>query len=58
MSDDLQTPVSYNGRDEIKEGVIEMKPYELPEVAIICHRPQKAEKNETEKGGAKHEIEQ
>ena len=35
-----------------------MKSYELPEVVVIGHRTQKVEKNETEKGGTKHETEQ
>jgi hypothetical protein len=54
----LQVPVSYNDRDKIKEEVNEMKSYELPEVVVIGHRTQKVEKNETEKGGTKHETEQ
>ena len=58
LKDDLQVPVSYNDRDKIKEEVNEMKSYELPEVVAIGHRTQKVEKNETEKGGAKHETEQ
>ena len=58
LKDDLQVPVSYNDRDKIKEEVNEMKSYELPEVVVIGHRTQKVEKNETEKGGAKHETEQ
>ena len=58
LKDDLQVPVSYNDRDKIKEEVNEMKSYELPEVVVIGHRTQKVEKNETEKGGTKHETEQ
>ena len=58
MKDDLQVPVSYNDRDKIKEEVNEMKSYELPEVIVIGYRTQKVEKNETEKGGTKHETEQ
>ena len=58
LKDDLQVPVSYNNRDKIKEEVNKMKSYELPEVVVIGHRTQKVEKNETEKGGTKHETEQ
>ena len=58
LKDDLQVPVSYNDRDKIKEEVNEMKSYELPEVVVIGHRTQKVEKNETKKGGTKHETEQ
>lgn len=57
LKDDLQVPVN-NDRDKIKEEVNEMKSYELPEVVVIGHRTQKVEKNETEKGGTKHETEQ
>ena len=58
LKDNLQVPVSYNDRDKIKEEVNKMKSYELPEVVVIGHRTQKVEKNETEKGGTKHETEQ
>ena len=58
LKDNLQVSVSYNDRDKIKEEVNKMKSYELPEVVVIGHRTQKVEKNETEKGGTKHETEQ